>query len=323
MRRIAVALSLSLAGLAFTAAPAFATFHLEMVNEVMLASSSGDSSVQFVELLDNGGTEESFTPVFAPYKLVIYDAAGNKLGEHTLNPSGLRAASAADREYLISTPAADAAFGVTGDEQLDVALPAGAGQACFEANPNPPAFSCMTWGTITKPVATNSMGTGVVHGPTPANGQSDQRQPDGSVVAADPTPKAKNRSTSTGGGGGGGTGGGGGSGSAPFVGVTFAAHSAAISHSRASVSLRCPSGSGGCSGKITLRAKKTGAATVKLGSASFSISAGGTKKVRVKLSKAGKRLLARKHRLKASAVVDATDAAGQAKRTTGTIKLVA
>src|SRR5436309_3138254 len=83
------------------AAPAFAPFHLEMVTEGMLASGTGDSSVQFVELLDNGGTEEQFTPVFGPYHLIIYDAAGNKLGDHTLNPNGLRAASAADREYLI------------------------------------------------------------------------------------------------------------------------------------------------------------------------------------------------------------------------------
>src|SRR3954463_10193887 len=109
--------------MALTATPAFATSHLEMVNEVMLASGAGDASVQFVELLDHGGSEEAFTPVFAPYKLVIYDAAGNKVGEHELNPSGLRDAATADREYLVSTPAADAAFGVTGDEALDVPLP--------------------------------------------------------------------------------------------------------------------------------------------------------------------------------------------------------
>jgi hypothetical protein len=52
----------------------------------------------------------------------------------------------------------------------------------------------MAYGAITKPVATNSTGTGTVHGPLPPNGESDQRQPDGSVVAAPPTPKARNRS---------------------------------------------------------------------------------------------------------------------------------
>ena len=38
-----------LASLVFVVAPAQATFHLEKVSEVMLASSSGDVSVQFVE----------------------------------------------------------------------------------------------------------------------------------------------------------------------------------------------------------------------------------------------------------------------------------
>src|SRR3954468_3896867 len=163
MRRFAALFVGSFVVAGVWAAPAFATFHLEMANEVMLASSGGDPSVQFVEMLDHGGSEEEFTPVFAPYKLVIYDAAGNKLGEHMLDPSGLRSAAAADGEYLISTSAADAAFGVTGNERLDVSLPPGAGQACFQANPNPPAFSCMTGGSISKPVATNSMGTGSVN----------------------------------------------------------------------------------------------------------------------------------------------------------------
>src|SRR3954468_12058822 len=137
-RRTGALVTLTLAGLALLAAPAQATFHLEMVNEVMLASSGGDTGVQFVELLDRGGSEEAFTPVFAPYKLVVYDAAGNKLGEHGLSADGLRSAASGRREYLVSTAAADTAFGVSGDERLDVSLPRSAGQACFEANPDPP-----------------------------------------------------------------------------------------------------------------------------------------------------------------------------------------
>src|SRR5437764_13919821 len=146
MRRLGVVAVGVAAWFGFAAAPAFATFHLNMVNEVMLASSSGDSSVQFVELLDHGGSEEVFPPTFAPFKLTVYDAAGNKLGEQTLDPNGLRAAAMADKEYLVSTSAADSAFGVTGDEKLTVSLPAAAGQACFEGSPG--TVSCMTWGTI-------------------------------------------------------------------------------------------------------------------------------------------------------------------------------
>ena len=66
MRKGTAVLTLALGGLAMLAAPAQATFHLNKVNEVMLASSAGDASVQFVELLDRGGSEEAFTPVFAP-----------------------------------------------------------------------------------------------------------------------------------------------------------------------------------------------------------------------------------------------------------------
>lgn len=290
MRRLVALTAVMLAALAALASPAWATFHLNTVNEVMLASQSGDPGVQFVEFLDRGGTEEQFTPVFAPYKLVIYDPAGNKLGEQTLNPNGLRSAAAAGREYLVSTAAADAAFGVTGDEPLTVTLPP-AGQACFEANPTPPAFSCLTWGAIVKPVQTNSMGTGSVHGPVPPNGESDQRQPDGTVVAAAPTPKAPNR---------------GASGGTAFAGVKLKARSAPVRHGKARVSLVCPAGSGGCSGQISL-----GKA---LGSATFRIADGATATVAVPLSRAARRRL-RHGRIKTTAVIVARDGAGDSKRT--------
>ena len=73
MRRAAISVALAVSCLGLLAAPAQATFHLNMVNEVMLASASGNTGEQFVELLDLGGTEEQFTPVFAPYKLIVYD----------------------------------------------------------------------------------------------------------------------------------------------------------------------------------------------------------------------------------------------------------
>ena len=60
MRRLGVVAVGVAAWFGFAAAPALATFHLNMVNEVMRASSSGDSGVQFVELLDHGGSEALF-----------------------------------------------------------------------------------------------------------------------------------------------------------------------------------------------------------------------------------------------------------------------
>lgn len=310
MRRIAAMIAGSLVLVGLWAAPASATFHLEMANEVMLASGTGDPSVQFVELLDHGGSEEAFTPAFAPYKLVVYDAAGNKLGEHELNPTGLRAAAMADREYLLSTPAADAAFGVTADEPLDVPLPPVAGQACFEANPDPHAFSCLTWGSIAKPVQTNSMGTGSVNGSAPPNGKSEQRLQDGSVVSATPTPKARNKADA-------------GSPSEtppPFSGVAFVRREVKVDRAgRAHVPLRCPAASGGCTGLLKLRF--TTGKRKQIGAHKFAIAGGQSKRVAVKLSAAAMKRLARKHRLKADAVATARSSAGQRHRSTARIVL--
>ena len=310
MRRFAALLAGSFVVAAVWATPALATFHLEMVNEVMLASSTGDSTVQFVELLDHGGSEEAFTPVFAPYKLVIYDAAGNKLGEHQLDPAGLRAAATANREYLISTGATNTAFGVMGDETLDVQLPLAAGQACFEANPNPPAFSCMTWGTITKPVPTNAQGTGAVKGPVPPNGKSDQRLSDNSVVAATPTPKAVNKADSGGGG-------------KSFAGTSFVGkHNVMVDNKRrARIKLACPKGSGGCTGKLKLRA--TSGSPKSLGSTNFTIRGAHTKGVVVKLSSAAMKRLKRAGHINAKAIASASDAAGHPHQTKANLKLLA
>jgi len=292
------------------ATPAQATYHLNMVNEVMLGSSTGDTSVQFVEFLDKGGTEEQFTPAFAPYKLVIYDAAGNMLGQQTLDPTGLRAAAAIGREYLVSTSAADAAFHVTGDERLTVALPQGAGQACFEGSPTPPAVSCLTWGKITKPVPINMFGTGSANGPVPPNGESAQRQPDNSIVAACPTPKASNTSTpcAT-------------APPAPFAGVSFSTRIVTVDrHGRALVHLRCPAGTdGSCQGTLTLSAAR---GTARFGRTPFKIMSAKTGAVPVKLSSGALRALRRHRKLHALATAVAHDAHGTARTTTSQVTLV-
>src|SRR5438094_9097346 len=83
-----------LSACAVLAAPAEATFHLEKVNEVMLASASGDSTVQFVELFDP--SSEPFPPTSGPYKLIVYDAAGAQVGSApTLSATGMAGASGA------------------------------------------------------------------------------------------------------------------------------------------------------------------------------------------------------------------------------------
>jgi hypothetical protein len=312
--RIGVAAAaVALATLAIAASPASASFHLEMVNEVGLQSSTGDSSAQFVELFDKGGIEETFPSIDAPYKLVIYDAAGNKLGEQTLNATGLHNASVAGTQYLISTHAADTAFGTHGDEVLNHALPLQAGQACYTVGSSETAFSCITWGCITHAISASS-GTGSASGAVPPAGQSDQRQADNSIEIASPTPGkpniagAKTQACATQPGGGG-----------AFQGVTVKGHKLKLnSHNRVSIALSCPTGSGGCSGRIKLELKSGGS----LGSASFRLGDGKTTKVKLKLKAAKLKQFAGKHKIHAEAVVSAHDDAGHAKTTTAHVVLI-
>jgi hypothetical protein len=319
MLRRAIAGVVFLVGLAMPVAAAQATFHLEKVNEVMLASGSGDSTVQFVELLDKGGTEESFPPIFAPYKLVVYNAAGTELGEQTLNPTGLRNAATAGTEYLIATPAAASAFGVTADEPLNVSLPLDSAQVCYRGSPG--NISCITYGSITQPVPINSQGSGSAMGPVPPNGESDQRQGDDSIQAAPPTPKAVNRA---------------GAGPPPtppagtsnppggmtpsFAGVRIGGHFAKVDRrGRALVSLSCPAGtSGNCAGHIVLT---SGRRHVRVGRAGFALASGGRGVFKVKLSITARTALARRSRLTVRASVVATDAAGHQRTITSQLTL--
>src|SRR5207244_8912837 len=110
-----------------------------------------------------------------------------------------------------------------------------------------------------------------------------------------------------------------------FAGVGFGAKKASVDrHGRASVSLSCPAGSGGCSGQVTLTSasKAGGAKATTLGSARFKIAAGSTRKVKVKLKTAARKLLARRGKLKVHVRVDAQDAAGHRKASSRNVTLV-
>jgi plastocyanin len=194
VRVLAVCLAVG-AGALGLSAPANATFHVQKVDEVLLAGPTGNSA-QYVELFDQGGSSETFPPFAEPYGLAIFDAAGHPVGSQALDASKMNSARAAGRPYLVSTPAADASFTVSGDQPLTVPLPASAGQACYTATTGNTPYSCLTWGCISHAVDA-SAGTGSVSGATPAAGESAQRQPDGSaqpdsVQLAAPTPKAVN-----------------------------------------------------------------------------------------------------------------------------------
>ena len=85
------------------------------------------------------------------------------------------------------------------------------------------------------------------------------------------------------------------------------------------VKLSCPAGTAGrCAGvtKLSARRKRTGsraAATVKLGRTRFSIAAGGRAKLKVRVSRPGRRLFAHTRRLRGRAATAAHDATGVSK----------
>lgn len=314
MRRVAISVAVSVAALVALPAAAQASFHLQMVNEVMLASSAGDTNVRFVELYDAGGAEESFPP-FA-YGLQIYDAAGQAIpgDSQTLSASGMRSAALANKPYLISTSAADTALGVTGDETLTVTLPKSAGQACYTAGGTP--YSCITWGCISHFVSAS--GTGSFHGAVPANGKSAQRQPSNAVQIADPTPKATNVAGTSAapcpGGGGGGP---------KFSGVQIPKQTDIVKKGKAPVVVKCPAGAkGSCVGKLTLKTAKAvkdsngKKRVITLGSASFTIAAGKSKTVKVGLSKQGKFVISHHRSIDAIATAKAHDGSTTKNKTT-------
>ena len=185
MRRALVcAVIASLAVLAAVAAPAGASFHLNTVNEVGLAK--GGPAAQFVELFDP--VAEPYPDSFAPYSVVIFDAAGHKLGGVPVSTATLRA-KASLTPVLVGTAAADAAFGTTRDATLPVALPASAGQACFTQGSAESVVSCMAWGCVTHAVQDGAPSTA-----PPPDGMSAQAEPDGTVGIAAPTPGKANAS---------------------------------------------------------------------------------------------------------------------------------
>ncbi len=93
------------------------------------------------------------------------------------------------------------------------------------------------------------------------------------------------------------------------------------------VKLSCPAGTAGkCAGNTKLSARRRAAGsraarTVKLGRAGFSIAAGGQAKVKVRVSRAGRRLFAHTRRLRGRAATAAHDTAGRSKTTSARVTI--
>ena len=92
----------------------------------------------------------------------------------------------------------------------------------------------------------------------------------------------------------------------PFTGLTVPNQTIAVKRNAARLKVRCPEGqSGECTGRVTLRKGKA-----PIGSARFSVRRGAAARVRVKLNKRGRKMIARKRKLKAVAHVITSNAQG-------------
>jgi hypothetical protein len=112
-----------------------------------------------------------------------------------------------------------------------------------------------------------------------------------------------------------------------FAGVRLVSSRLAFAHGLVTVTLRCPAGTvGRCSGrtKLTARHRRAGsraASTVILGRAPFSIAAGKQGKVKVRVSRAGGRLLSGPRRLRGKDTNAARSGAGQSKTTVAAVTI--
>ncbi|HVO53335.1 MAG TPA: hypothetical protein VMT37_02875 [Solirubrobacterales bacterium] len=149
------------------------------INEV------GLGGAQFIELLDSA--DETFPSGEGPYKVVVYDGAGARQGAHTISTPLLQGRDNT-KPLLLSSVAANTAYGVSGDETLSLGLP-DPGQACFTQGAGESKVNCVSWGCVSSAVSPSSTRI-----PSPAAGQSSQRQGIGSSTfqLATPTPKAAN-----------------------------------------------------------------------------------------------------------------------------------
>jgi hypothetical protein len=102
----------------------------------------------------------------------------------------------------------------------------------------------------------------------------------------------------------------------PFAGVELVSRKLTYARQVIRVRLRCPAGTvGRCSGRTTLtaRPRRASARRITLARARFSIAPGNRARVRVRVTRAGRRLLNRAPRLRGRAVNAARDGASQSK----------
>lgn len=319
MRRIVVLAGLVVALAA--PAPALAADHLMTVNEVML-SQGGNAGAQFVELID--GADEPFPS--PPYKLVVFDGSGQKIGDQTLP---IPDTFDYTQPFLVASNAAN--LGAGREAELTVALPVAAGQVCFtQGAAETRRIHCVGWCATTPVTAATFLA-----GTAPADGESLQRIGTGLAVGP-PTPDASNAAGGTGScptGGGGGPGGPGPGGPGPGGGIETPGDTRAPSAQlaarrrqdvdRVSIALTFDEAA-----TVTVGGTLSvpGAArTFRFTAVRREVVAGQRISVRLRLGRrplaAAKRALAARRRVSATVIVKASDAAGNRRSESRRIRL--
>jgi hypothetical protein len=156
-RTLLSALALAVAALAVSAAPASASFHLIQIREVYPGSLISPAS-EYVELQMWAAGQN----LVGGHVLRTYDTAGNVTSEDTFAqnlPNGANQST-----MVLTTPAAEAAFGFKGDAAIpasDVLDPSG-GAVCWES------LDCVTWGNfhgnLGQPTGSPAAPTGIADG---------------------------------------------------------------------------------------------------------------------------------------------------------------
>ncbi len=183
MRRILLLALILLAFVALTA-PAIASDHTVRITEIQTGQ------FQFVELQDS--VDEPFPS--QPYRLVFYDARGNRTGSENLSRNEL--------DKTGTNPYTVAAFAGANENLTGFPIAPDKGQVCFTRGSNEERVHCVSFGCVTNPVRSDLGGndpapvpTGAEEAPPkgfPSSSESSQRQGSGRYHLANPTPDATN-----------------------------------------------------------------------------------------------------------------------------------
>jgi hypothetical protein len=163
------------------------------ISEVQPAR-DGNADIRYIELFVPPGTTGNC--LFPTTRLEVFDAQGLLLG--AVMPFAATICYPGDTFFLFATPAAAAAFGITADAPLGVAIPAFAGQVCFASSST--RYDCARWGPIATPVGYLRALEDASSAPPIPGGQALARRGDTGVVADDfvletPTPGQVNDGT--------------------------------------------------------------------------------------------------------------------------------